>query len=196
VSREATGSVARDLLSLLATYHAEHPLEPGASLQFVRSQTGAREDVFDDVLRQLVRERKVAATDGLVRLAEWVPTVGERERETIERLFEQLTAAGAEPPDVPDLAQSFGSGVEGMLRFLERSGRVVQVEQARYYAADGVKQLLAKLERAMVPGREYPPAELREVLGVSRKYLIPFLEYCDRIGFTYRHQTGRMRRTT
>jgi len=195
VSRDATGSIARAVLSLLTTYHAEHPLEPGASLQYVRSQTGVREDVFDAVLGQLIRDRRAASTDGVARLADWEPKVGDRDRATIERLFEQLGAAGAEPPDVAELAQTHGSGVEGMLRFLERAGRVVQVEKGRYYATDSVKQLLAKLEAAMVLGREYPPAELRDVLGLSRKYLIPFLEYCDKIGFTSRHQTGRMRRS-
>jgi hypothetical protein len=40
-------------------------------------------------------------------------------------------------------------------------------------------------------GRLYSPAELREVLGVSRKYLIPFLEFCDRCGVTERRQEGR-----
>ena len=195
VSRDATGAIERGLLSLLATYHAEHPLEPGASLQFVRSQIGAREEVFDAVLAKLIGDRRAATTDGLVRLADWEPKVGERERETLERLFQQLESAGSEPPDVTELAQRYGGAVEGMLRFLERSGRVVQVEKGRYYATDNVKQLLARLEGAMLPGREYPPAELRDVLGISRKYLIPFLEYCDKIGFTMRHQTGRMRRS-
>ena len=196
VSKETTASITRALLSILATYHAERPLEPGASLQFVRSQTGAREDVFDAVLARLVREQRVASSDGQVRLADWAPQVGDRERETLERLFDQLVAAGAEPPDANELAAVYGSGVEGMLRFLERSGRVVQVEKGRYYAAGQIKLLVAKLESSMTPGREYPPTELRDVLGLSRKYLIPFLEYCDKIGFTSRHQTGRMRRGT
>jgi selenocysteine-specific elongation factor len=43
----------------------------------------------------------------------------------------------------------------------------------------------------MTKGREYSPAELREVLGFSRKFLIPFLEYCDRQGLTARTAGGR-----
>jgi selenocysteine-specific elongation factor len=45
----------------------------------------------------------------------------------------------------------------------------------------------------MVMGREYGPAELRDLVGLSRKYLIPFLEYCDRTGITARKATGRVR---
>jgi hypothetical protein len=48
----------------------------------------------------------------------------------------------------------------------------------------------------MAVGREYSPAELRELLGLSRKFLIPFLEYCDRVGYTVRGVTGRLWRGT
>ena len=41
-------------------------------------------------------------------------------------------------------------------------------------------------------GREYSPSELRDVLGLSRKFLIPFLEYCDRTGITDRRAQGRV----
>jgi hypothetical protein len=44
----------------------------------------------------------------------------------------------------------------------------------------------------MEAGREYSPSELRDVIGLSRKYLIPFLEYCDRRGITERRLAGRV----
>jgi hypothetical protein len=46
----------------------------------------------------------------------------------------------------------------------------------------------------MAAGVEYGPAELRDLLGFSRKYLIPFLEFCDRAGRTVRASTGKRRR--
>jgi len=48
----------------------------------------------------------------------------------------------------------------------------------------------------MVLDADYGPAELREFLGLTRKFLIPFLEYCDREGFTTRNELGRRRRGT
>jgi hypothetical protein len=44
----------------------------------------------------------------------------------------------------------------------------------------------------MPPGEEHTPAELREILGFSRKFLIPFLEYCDRLHITERRSSGRV----
>jgi hypothetical protein len=39
---------------------------------------------------------------------------------------------------------------------------------------------------------ELAPTELRELLGFSRKFLIPFLEYCDKRGYTVRQGNGRV----
>jgi selenocysteine-specific elongation factor len=69
---------------------------------------------------------------------------------------------------------------------------VVQVEGDRWYAREAVEGMIATLRGTMEPGREYGPAELRDVLGFSRKYLIPFLEYCDRTGITERRASGRV----
>ena len=194
VAADATRKLSSEIVEAVARYHTEHPLEPGASLQSVRASVGGHEEVLNAVVARLVAARKIAIKDGLVGLAGWEPRVGERERETLEKLLQRLLRAGAEPPSVGELEESFGVGVEGLLRFMERSGKVVQVEKGRYYEADQIKQLLNRLDVGMAAGRIYAPAELRDVLGVSRKYLIPFLEYCDKIGFTTRHQTGRMKR--
>ena len=52
--------------------------------------------------------------------------------------------------------------------------------------------LVRRLRNGMIAGREYSPSELRDVIGLSRKFLIPFLEYCDRRGITERRSTGRV----
>jgi selenocysteine-specific elongation factor len=66
------------------------------------------------------------------------------------------------------------------------------VEADRYYDAAALDDVVGALRAGMERGREYGPAELRELLGVSRKYLIPLLEYCDRRGVTERRERGRV----
>jgi selenocysteine-specific elongation factor len=82
--------------------------------------------------------------------------------------------------------------VQPILRLLERAGAVVAVEPERYYDAGVLERLIENLRDRMVAGQEYGPAEMREILGVSRKYLIPLLEYCDRLRVTDRRIGGRV----
>jgi selenocysteine-specific elongation factor len=75
---------------------------------------------------------------------------------------------------------------------LERDGEVVQVEAERYYAASALARLVATLRANMRADHAYSPAELRDMLGLSRKFLIPILEYCDRNGITTRRGGERV----
>ncbi len=78
------------------------------------------------------------------------------------------------------------------MRILDREGVVVPVESDRYYESQALTALVGRLRQAMTPGREYSPSDLRDIIGLSRKFLIPFLEYCDRHGVTERRSAGRV----
>ena len=67
-----------------------------------------------------------------------------------------------------------------------------QVEPNRFYSVEAVREMAEALRAGMRAGREYGPAELRAFVGVSRKYLIPLLEYYDRTGVTDRRGQGRV----
>jgi selenocysteine-specific elongation factor len=129
---------------------------------------------------------------GVVRRAGWVPTLSDDHVVLKSRLVETLAFAGAEPPSVGELTALHGPSVGALLRLLERESVLVSVESDRYYAAAALDGLVARLRDVMAPGREYSPSELRDIIGLSRKFLIPFLEYCDRHRITERRSDGRV----
>lgn len=178
--------------SLVDEYHAAFPLDPGAPLQSVRARTTANPGLADLIVSTLVRQQKVDVSGALVMRHSWTPTLDERARTTLEGIAGTLEQADREPPSVDELEQQFGPDTVSVLKVLERQGRVVQVAPDRYYAAPALERLEGLLRSAMADGREKSPSELRDVLGVSRKYLIPLLEYADRTGLTERRATGRV----
>jgi selenocysteine-specific elongation factor len=78
------------------------------------------------------------------------------------------------------------------MRILDREGLAVPVESDRYYESQALTALVGRLRQGMTPGREYSPGDFRDIIGLSRKFLIPFLEYCDRRGITERRSAGRV----
>lgn len=196
--------VARALLSALETrldalvdeYHETNPLEPHAPLQLIRSRLGAPPALADLVVRARTRAGALTVDGGGVRRAGWTPRLGGAGELTRHAILQELLDAGHEPPSVAELAARHGAQTEGLLRLLEREGLVTQVEMGRYYATAALDGLVDALRQGMKAGAEYGPAELRELLGFSRKYLIPFLEYCDRRGLTTRQAGGRVWRGT
>ena len=97
-----------------------------------------------------------------------------------------------QPPSAAELESAHGADVVPLLRLLEREQRLVAVEADRWFARPAVDHLIEQLRTGMSPGREHTPAELRDILGLSRKFLIPFLEYCDRHHITERRSSGRV----
>jgi selenocysteine-specific elongation factor len=175
------------------TKHVEtFPLDAGVQLQSLRSMTEALPELIDLILDRLVKAEKVQIRQAVVIPAGWTARLSEREQRIAESILHEICTRKNEPRAVSELTSTFGETTPALLRYLERKGQLVKVSDDRYYAPEAVESMVGKLRSALEPQQVYSPAELREVLGVSRKYLIPFLEFCDASGVTDRTTEGRV----
>jgi selenocysteine-specific elongation factor len=180
------------IVKMVQAHHDERPLDPGAPRQDIRSRLSLDASLFDEIVGQLTRDSALSTSGGDLRIAGWAPAFSDQQQKLTDELVAAIDTAGAEPPAVGELEPKYGKNTLTLLRHLERQGLVVQVEDTRFYSPRAVRDLLAKMEKAMAGKTEVAPAELREALGFSRKFLIPFLEYCDRKGLTTRQGNGRI----
>jgi len=175
----------------IALSMANHSLEAGVSLQTVRASVRAPSEVIDLALTRLQERQRIELVGSLARPFGWVSQLGEREQALSDAILHEICSHPAEPPSVSELSGRFGGKTQAMLRRLEREGQLERVSDDRYYGRDAIALMVGAL-KGLEKGRNFSPAELREVLGVSRKYLIPFLEFCDRKGITERRGNGRV----
>lgn len=192
-SESSAQTLETDIQEILAKDEANDPLTRGVSLSTARMITRTGE-LFDLVVRRVSDRGDVVVEDGLIRRTSWAPSLDESAKKLADFISHDICTSGREPPSVGELVRSRGARVPDVLRFLHKAGRLTQVEADRYYDSLVVEELIRKLRGQMKDGRVYSPGELREVLGFSRKYLIPFLEYCDRLGVTERRFEGRVLR--
>jgi len=189
---QAMASVRR----IIAEYEITSPLSLGVPARTLREGLRVDEELADISIREMERAGEIESQGPLVRKTGWVPSPSDRDVEASNHLVHDICAGTQEPPSVGELVTRYGSSVPALLRFLERQGRIVQVETDRYYDRSTLDAMIARLRAKLVPGQVYVPAQLRDVLGFSRKYLIPFLEFCDRNGITERRGEGRILRQT
>lgn len=176
--------------------HRDHPLADGTPFAGIAERLGVSGELLDRAISDLAGARRIERRGAVLAAPGWTPRVSGTDSVARDRILAALREAGSEPPDVAELAVTVGADPIPLLRLLERDGLVVGVEPGRFYAVEAVNRLTQKLRDGMTAGREYSPAELRELLGFSRKYLIPFLEFCDRKRITERRPTGRVRGPT
>jgi selenocysteine-specific elongation factor len=83
------------------------------------------------------------------------------------------------------------TGVDQRLaEFLVRAGQVVRLGRERYYLS-AHRDAMVAIARDLLRTGDVSPADFRERLGISRKYLMPFLEWLDQEGYSVRSGDGR-----
>lgn len=196
VGREPLTASAERLAEVLRRHHAAHPLDPGMSLQALRAALGPPPPpvaVVDAVLR-LGADRGTFEIDGSVaRLRGWRPAFDARTSGIREGLSRRLAEARWQIPTVTELEREFPDvPVRALLSHLVREGVAEQIDQERYAARAALEEFRAALDAALAEGGAATPAELRDRFGLTRKYLIPLLEWADRRGITRRAGDARV----
>ena len=96
----------------------------------------------------------------------------------------------ARPPSLPDAARAAGCPADGV-RELERTGRIVRLDDDLAYAAATYRELEARA-LAMAAAGPLTPAAFRDATGTSRKYVMAILEELDRRGVLLRTPDGHV----
>ncbi len=204
VARAAVAAEATRLAEVLRRYHGEHPLDPGMSLQALRAAAGGGGGggggapvppaaVVDAVLDLGTRERRFEIAGSIVRAPGWRPALDARASDARAKLERRLAEARWQVPTVADLERELpGAPVRALLPHLVREGAVEQIDQERYAARAALAEFRAALEAALGELGSATPAVLRDRFGLTRKYLIPLLEWADRRGVTRRSGDARV----
>jgi selenocysteine-specific elongation factor len=146
--------------------------------------------VVEAALGDFARAGRLRRIDGVVALAGFAPHVAGGDS-VIDRIVQILLEAHLNPPSVPELERSTGRrDLLAVLRLAATRGQVEAVERDRYYAREALDQFAAVLTDLGQQG-EIVPGAVRERLGLTRKYLIPLLEWADSRGITVRVGEGR-----
>jgi selenocysteine-specific elongation factor len=193
VTRGAVALEATHLAALLGTHHEGHPLEPGMSLQALRATVQAPESVVDQVLDLGVRKQILEVAGAYARLPGWKPALDARASDAQAKLARRLTEARWQVPTIVELEREFpGEPVRALLALLVRASTVEAVDQERFAAASALAEFRSALEVALRELGSATPATLRDRFGLTRKYLIPLLEWADRRGITRRDGDQRV----
>ena len=185
-------AVEAKCMAAIRAAHDLHPLESGLPVQALRSSLRVAPELVDVVVARLVETGKITVTDGRAARAGWSAGGGESDSKLTAAVLAAIVSAGVQPPTVDELVASHGKEVFPALKLLVRRGDIIAVALDRYFSRPAVDDLVGKAAASLAGGVAMTASQLRESLGVTRKYLIPFLEYCDRQGITIRRGDDRV----
>ena len=202
VTPEALDALVAAIERELLAFHAENPKATGIATSALRDRVDRRLDAQG--VRRGARRRRVArsrrrrgrsgAPPQGRRLAPWPPS-----RPPPRRCCRCSSARGSRPRPSPSSPPRPGTDVGVARKVLGRlasEGRVVRISSELHFSAGAIAgaRELADARTCSAHPEGATAGELRDVLGVSRKYAIPLLEYFDAQGLTKREGDVRVLR--
>jgi len=106
-----------------------------------------------------------------------------------QKILDTYKKSGLEPPYFRDISKSLNmdpAGAKDMLTLLINEGSVIKTKDDLYFQTGAVDSLKQKLVDFLMANEEMTTPQFKEIAGVSRKYLIPLIEYFDSIHVTLR----------
>ena len=192
--RSTISALAERVVQLVERALVNSSTESGVQLDELRGSIGVGGELADAAIHTLVERGALEVDGAVVRTAGWKPTLSGDQSALAERMVHAFCSFGEEPPAVAEVVAKHGDAVVPVLRYLEREGRLIRISGDFYYCPEVLDRMVGRLAEAMAEDREYSPADVKDAVGTSRKYLIPFLEYCDRTQVTERKGAGRVLR--
>ncbi len=182
----------------VSSFHKENPLERGITKQRLRAELFPKMDEreFDIHLSRLSSTGRIALKGALVSDPKASVSIGEEDAALLDRIERLLASAGFSPPEVSELQAELsvdGKRMTGLLEHLAAQGKAARISHEFYFDAKAVEEAKRILKERFA-GREISVSEFRQLLGTSRKYALPLLNYFDAIGLTRRHGDARILR--
>lgn len=188
-------SIEEDIYDKLQDYHHINPMKQGVNkAEILQSmQKKFSKSLLDYVVENAISKKVFNRREQFVSLAEFSPHVPKNWAKRTENLLAELKKDELKVRYLKDYLSDAGipDSLEGDLRrFLEDQELIVLLDDQFAYHGDVFKEAVHKLQTATGP--EFEVGEAKEVLDLSRKYMIPFLEKLDAKGFTKRVENKRV----
>jgi selenocysteine-specific elongation factor len=154
----------------------------------------ANETLVNGLLDRLKARGRIVGDQRAVALAGHEPKLSQGERKLKADLADVVAAGGLSPPDASDLAARAGqraSVVPELLALLVDEGRLADLGNGLFLDVDAEGEMRRRVADRLADGSTMAMADLRDLLGTTRKYAVPIGEYLDRIGLTRREGDRR-----
>ena len=191
IHKNSSDRLKKETSIYLDSYHRGNPLKTGMPKEELRSKIPGLQGskLFNLTLNQMIKDKEIVSEENTVRLTSHTVSLGVDQADIRERILDVYRKNGLTPPYFKELSKTINvesSRAKDVLMFLMDEGMIVKVKEDLYFHAKAVEDLQQRLVDYLVSHKEMSTPQFKEMTGVSRKYLIPLIEYFDAQNVTIR----------
>jgi selenocysteine-specific elongation factor len=164
--------------------HEQNPERRGVDVLELRAELEIQSDkLFSAVISQLTRNGFTRSENQIGRVNHR-PSLPLELASAAENIRATLSAKRFDPPDRKTFSQD--RRVQQALRFLIDEGEIVEISSEIVVLREADQQMQNAVTELLSKNGSATASQVRQKIGTTRRVIIPFLEYLDRIGVTRR----------
>lgn len=179
------------ILGVLDRLHEQFPLMSTHDRQKVQSQL---DYVGDDALvhatvERLIAAKKLAGDLRRIGRTDFKPKLSANLRKLKDKLVAAYQTARFQPPEPSSFAGQAGGNAANLKDLFDvcvAEGYLVPIAEDIYLHVETEAEMRRLVRERLAAGKGLTVAEIRDMLGTTRKYAVPLCEYLDRAGVTRR----------
>ena len=183
-------ALVEETVRLLSEQHRQHPLRSGLSKEEWRTRLNLPAKMAVEVFAALQAEGVAAeatttgsSAGSTMRLADFIPKFNKIQQQQVEQLLRRFRENPYTPPDRNEVEAAVGTEA---LNALIEQGQLVKLSDGVLFLRETYDQAIATLVKFLREHGTMTVAEARDVLGATRKYILPLLEHMDTLKITRR----------
>ncbi|MBF0201316.1 MAG: selenocysteine-specific translation elongation factor [Desulfamplus sp.] len=193
VHRDIIDALCREILRYLGEYHRDNPLKEGISKEELKSKFRAFKPrdsrLFPLVTAKLVKDGEIAQEANTIRLATHKVALEVDLKNIKEKIAAIYRSGGLTPPFFRTICSDLDvdqKTARDVLQMLIDEKSIVKTKDDLYFDMEAIKNLQERLRDFLTREGEITTPVFKDMTGISRKYVIPLIEYFDSINFTIR----------
>lgn len=184
-------SLTDDLLAYLADFHKRDSMKPGVQRGELASSWGRDlpPKLFHFIVEKLLKKGDVVAEQEMIKLKGHKVSLASDQEKVRETILAAYRDGGTMPPNLKDVLEPLGMDFKqasGVFRLLQDQGELARVSGDMYYHCSALEEIKGKMLAFFQDNEEMTAPDFKGMTGLSRKYLIPILEYFDKEKLTVR----------
>lgn len=175
----------------LKKYHTENTLKEGMPTEELKSKFEYynKTKLFNIVLNNLLKDNKVIQSQNIIKLSDHEVALEIDQHAVKDKILNIYKKAGLTPPFFRTICQDLKLDKKiglDVLHMLINDKDVVKTKDDLYFDAASIDKLIKELVDFFEKSGEITTPQFKEMTGISRKFVIPLIEYFDSINLTIR----------
>ena len=191
VHAERVTELETRILDVLAALHVENALMTNHDRQkaLARLDYVGDDQLLQAVTEQLIKAKKLVGDARRIARTDFKPKLSANQRKLKDKIVEAHVVAGFQPPDPKEFVNQAAGNAAALKDIFEvacAEGFLVKVTEEVHLSAEAEAEMRRRVTERLQSGSGATVAEIRDLLGTTRKFAVPVCEYLDRIGLTRR----------